>query len=165
MRYYQTLVRLFSRLNLAFAILGAAILFFVTAIIFLEVVGRAVTGSSQLWVIEVSEYAMLYITFLGAPYLLEKNRHVMLDLLYGSLTGTWRRIAGVTNAALGFFLCAVLTYVGVVVVLDQIDSGAREITVMAPPSYWLTIAFPLGMALMTFQFFDQGLRALTSRYL
>jgi C4-dicarboxylate transporter, DctQ subunit len=160
---YHSLVRLFSRLNLVCAILGAAILFFIATIIFVEVVWRAVTGTSQLWVIEFSEYSLLYLTFLGAPYLLEKNRHVSLDLVYDGLSGGARRLAALVNAAIGIFLCATLTVVGIVVVLDQIASGVRETTVMAPPSFWLTMALPLGMALMTFQFLDQAVRAVTDR--
>lgn len=160
---YQSIVRLFSRLNLACAVIGAAILFFVTMIIFMEVTLRAITGSSQLWVIEVSEYSLLYITFLGAPYLLEKNRHVMLDLLYNSLQGAARRLVALLNAAIGVTLCGALTVVGIVVVLDQIDSGVRETTVMAPPSFWLTMALPFGMFLMAFQFLDQGVRAAMGR--
>jgi TRAP-type C4-dicarboxylate transport system permease small subunit len=156
-------VRLFSRLNLACAVLGAAILLFVTMIIFMEVVLRAITGSSQLWVIEVSEYSLLYITFLGAPYLLEKNRHVLLDLVYNSLQGGARRVVGIINAAIGLALCGVLTVVGILVVIDQIGSGVRETTVMAPPSFWLTMALPWGMFLMSFQFLDQGVRAVTGR--
>jgi TRAP-type C4-dicarboxylate transport system permease small subunit len=124
---------------------------------------RAITGTSQLWVIEVSEYSLLYITFLGAPYLLEQNRHVMLDLLYNSLSGLRRRLAALVNAVLGLALCVVLTVVGILVVLDQIDSGVRETTVMAPHSFWLTLALPLGMALMSFQFLDQAVRAVTNR--
>ena len=77
-----TIMRVFSRVNLACAIIGASLLFLIAAIICAEVVIRALGGASRLWVIEVSEYALLFITFLGAPYLLEKNAHVVLDLLY-----------------------------------------------------------------------------------
>ena len=78
----------FSRINLICAITGAALLFGIAAIVCFEVLGRALGASSQLWVIEVSEYALLFITFLGAPYLLELNRHVIIDLLINGLTGT-----------------------------------------------------------------------------
>jgi TRAP-type C4-dicarboxylate transport system permease small subunit len=87
----------------------------------------------------------------------------MLDLLYNSLSGLRRRLAALVNAVLGLALCVVLTVVGILVVLDQIDSGVRETTVMAPHSFWLTLALPLGMALMSFQFLDQAVRAVTNR--
>lgn len=160
---YQGIVRLFSRLNLICAILGAAILFFAASIIFFEVASRAVTGVSRIWVIEVSEYSLLFITFLGAPYLLEKNMHVVLDLVYDSLSRGWRRVAATLNAMIGLFVCVVLMVVGVGVVLDQIATGVRETTVMAPQSFWFTAALPLGMFLMAFQFIDQAVRAIAGR--
>jgi TRAP-type C4-dicarboxylate transport system permease small subunit len=160
---YLATVRLFSRLNLICAVIGAGLLCFVAAIIFLEVSSRALLGTSQLWVIEVSEYALLFITFLGAPYLLEKNMHVVLDLVYDSLPSDWRRAVTVLNAAIGFALCAILAVVGFGVVLDQYDVGVRQSTVMAPRSWWITASLPLGMTLMAVQFLDQGLRALVLR--
>ncbi len=162
-RTIEVLRRLFSRLNLACAILGAALLFFIAVIICFEVAGRAMGGASRLWVIEVSEYALLFITFLGAPYLLEKNRHVVLDLLYNSFTGRSRLVLQGINAAIGLFVCAVLTIVGVQVVLEQLEIGVREVTVMRPLSWWITAALPLGTGLMAVQFLDQFLSSLRGR--
>ncbi len=163
MALYTLIVRLFSRLNLACAVLSSAILFFIATIIFVEVVGRALTGTSQLWVVEVSEYSLLYITFLGAPYLLEKNQHVMLDVLYAHLSPSGQRAAALFNGVLGLLVCVALAIVGTQVVIDQIASGVREVTVMRPHSFWLTLSLPLGMALMAFQFLDQCVRAVTGR--
>ncbi len=161
--FYLATVRVFSRINLACAALGATILFGIAAIIFWEVVSRALLGTSSLWVIEVSEYALLFITFLGAPYLLEKNMHVVLDLVYDNLRPGLRRVAEVLNSLIGLGICATLTVVGIEVVLDQYSIGVRQTTVMAPYSFWITAAMPFGMALMAFQFFHQGLCALLGR--
>ena len=152
--------RLFSRLNLICAILGAALLFFIAAIICFEVTVRALGGASRLWVIEVSEYALLFITFLGAPYLLEKNMHVVLDLFYNSFRGRPKRVLQLLNAGIGFAVCAVLFVIGVQVVIDQYMTGTREVTVMRPPSWWITAALPLGVGLMSVQFLDHVVRTL-----
>lgn len=152
--------RFFGRVNLICAILGAVLLFGIAAIVCLEVVGRALGARSQLWVIEVSEYALLFITFLGAPYLLQLNRHVVMDLVVNSLSGASKRITEVFNAAIGLVVCAVLTFVGVEIVLDQYAIGAREVTVMRPLSWWITAAMPLGTALMAVQFLDALILAL-----
>lgn len=162
-QFYEAIARVFSRINLACAILGAAILFFVGAIIFWEVASRAIFDESRLWVIEVSEYSLLFITFLGAPYLLEKNMHVVLDLVYDSLRQPFRRIATVLNAVIGLAICVILAVVGVGVVIDQFEVGVRQVTVLRPQSWWITAALPFGMFLMAFQFLDKGLRALAGQ--
>lgn len=151
---------LFSRINLACAILGAVLLFGIAAIVCLEVIGRALGAASRLWVIEASEYALLFVTFLGAPYLLEKNRHVVMDLLSERLSGAAQWVLQLFNAALGLAVCVILTVIGVQVVLDQLDTGVREVTVMRPLSWWITAAMPIGTALMAIQFLDALIRGI-----
>lgn len=150
--------RIFSRINLICAMIGAALLFFIAAVICFEVVARALGAASRLWVIEVSEYALLFITFLGAPYLLEKNMHVVLDLLYDNLSFRPRLFLRAFNSGVGFLVCAALTFVGVQVAMEQFEIGVREVTVMRPYSWWITAALPLGTGLMCVQFLDQFLR-------
>ena len=165
---YSTFAKLshfFSRLNLYCAILGAALLFFIATIICFEVTGRALGASSRLWVLETSEYSLLYITFLGTPYLLEKNMHVVIDIVYTSFTNTWRLIFQALNSVIGFLVCAILAIVGVIVVVEQYGLGVREITVMRPYSWWLTAALPLGAGLMGIQFLKQFIRTLKGKAL
>lgn len=150
---------IFSRINLICAILGATLLFGIAAVVCFEVIGRALGAPSRLWVIEASEYALLFITFLGAPYLLEKNRHVVMDLLTNGLTGRQLRVSQFVNSLIGLAVCLILTVVGISVVLDQFDLGTREITVMRPLSWWITAAMPLGTGLMAFQFLDTMIRS------
>lgn len=150
--------RVFSRINLICAIIAAALLFGIAAIICYEVVGRALGAASRLWVIEVSEYALLFITFLGAPYLLEQNRHVVMDLLTKDLTGARKQFSNLFNGAIGLLVCVILTVIGVQVVLDQLALGTREVTVMRPQSWWITAAMPLGTGLMAVQFLDAIIR-------
>lgn len=151
---------IFSGLNLICAILGAVLLFGIASIICFEVTVRAFGGASRLWVIEVSEYALLFITFLGAPYLLEKNAHVLMDLVYNSFSGWTRLAVQAVNAAIGLLACAILTAVGIQVVLEQFEVGVREVTVMRPLSWWITASLPLGMGLMCIQFIDQLVRTI-----
>lgn len=160
LQIYGKATRLFSQINLICAIAGAAILTSITAFVFFEVVSRAILGTSRLWVIEVSEYSLLFITFLGAPYLLEKNMHVTLDILHDNLGGKSKLLANLVNATIGITVCLIMAIVGVQVVLDQIETGVRETSVMAPQSFWITAALPLGMGLMAFQFLRQGVDAL-----
>jgi len=153
----------FSRINFICAIIGAGLLFGIATIICVEVIGRALGASSQLWVIETSEYALIFVTFLGAPYLLELNRHVVMDLLTSNLTGRRKRISNLFNGMIGLIVCIILTIVGMQVVLDQFDLGTRKVTVMRPLSWWITSAMPLGTGLMAVQFLDVFLSNLRSK--
>lgn len=141
-----------SWLNLGLASISALVLLAATGIVFMEIMSRFFWGKSQLWVIEVSGYALLYMTFLGAPYMLEKHRHVAIDILTDSLANPLRNRLGAVMNALAAIVCLVCTWFGLSVLLDQIEFGQRETTVLAPRSYWLTWVFPLGMSLLSIQF-------------
>ncbi len=160
---YRRFMAAMGWVNLGLAMVAAAILFAVTMMIFAEVSWRYLGGRSQLWVTEVSEYSLLYITFLAAPWLLQNRRHVTVDLFLATRTGRSAQLLQVLIAALGFGLCLLLAVKGVQLVLDQYATGLRRISVMAPRSWYIFAAFPLGMALMAVQFLDQVVEALTGR--
>ncbi|MCC5992188.1 MAG: TRAP transporter small permease [Rhodobacteraceae bacterium] len=160
---YRRVMAAAGYLNLGLAIIAAAVLFTVAMMIFAEVSWRYMGGRSQLWVTEVSEYSLLYITFLAAPYLLQHNRHVTVDLFLSGLGGNSARALRVVIAVLGGALCVVLTIKGVQLVLDQYAMGTRRISVMAPRSWYIFAAFPIGTGLMALQFLDQLIAAISNR--
>jgi TRAP-type C4-dicarboxylate transport system permease small subunit len=160
---YRSFMAAMGRVNLALAILAAAVLSTVTMMIFAEVTWRYIGGRSQLWVTEVSEYSLLYITFLAAPYLLQHRRHVAVDLFVATRQGRGAQLLQGLIAALGLALCLLLAVKGLQLVLDQYAMGMRRVSVMAPRSWYIFAAFPLGMALMAVQFLDQLVAAVTGR--
>lgn len=145
-----------SRLNLLLAGISAATLVAATAAVFCEILSRLLFGKSLIWVVEVSGYALLYMTFLGAPYLLEKNRHVAIDIAIEHLPPRLQTPLAVVMALVGAAVCLYAAWYGLVVTLDQYQFGIRETTVLAPRSYLLTAVFPLGMFLLAIQFVAQA---------
>ncbi|MCE8023922.1 MULTISPECIES: TRAP transporter small permease [Halomonadaceae] len=154
------LMRGLSRLNFLLAVISAVVLVAATGAVFAEIMSRLLFGKSLLWVVELSGYALLYMTFLGAPYLLEKNRHVAIDIVTENLHPRWRVPLGCAMSLLGAAVCFYATWYGLAVTLDQYQFGTRETTVLAPHSYLLTWVFPLGMFLVAIQFVAQALACL-----
>ena len=97
--------------------------------------------------------------------MLEKNMHVVIDIVYTSLTKNLRLFFQGLNSVLGFLVCITLTIVGIMVVVDQYGLGVREVTVMRPLSWWLTAALPLGTGLMSIQFIEKFFRTLKGKAL
>ncbi|MGQ0335964.1 TRAP transporter small permease [Halomonas elongata] len=146
-----------SRLNLWLAWLSGLVLVLATGLVFLEILSRLIFDRSLVWVVELSEYALLYMTFLGAPYLLEQHRHVAIDLVTEALPEWPRRLLVAAMSALAAVACGYCAWVGGLVTLDQLEHGMRETTLMRPPSYLITLVFPLGMLLLAIQFVAQTL--------
>lgn len=156
-----TFMRGVSALNLWLAWLSASVLVGATALVFLEILSRLIFDNSLVWVIEISEYALLYMTFLGAPYLLEKHRHVAIDLVTDALPARLRNGLAAVMCAFGALICLCCAWYGGLVTLDQFHFGTRETTLLAPPSYLITGVFPLGMLLLSIQFMAQAVNCAT----
>ncbi len=154
------LMRGVSRLNLLLAGISAVTLVAATAAVFCEILSRLIFGRSLLWVVEISGYALLYMTFLGAPYLLEKNRHVAIDIVTEHLPPRLQMPLAFLMGVLGAAICLYAAWYGLAVTLDQYQFGTRETTVLAPRSYLLTWVFPLGMLLLSIQFVAQAVACL-----
>ncbi|CCO49582.1 membrane hypothetical protein [Vibrio nigripulchritudo SOn1] len=149
---YAKFFQAISKVNVLLAMLAAALLFFDACIVVYEVISRYLFDQSQIWVVEISEYSLFYITFLGAPWLMEQNKHVAIDLVTEKLSAKWYRRNAILTSVLGFLACGVMACFGFVVVLDQLVTGATEVSVLQPPSYLITMIYPISFLLIGLQF-------------
>jgi TRAP-type C4-dicarboxylate transport system permease small subunit len=93
---------------------GATLLFVgMTLAICAEVLLRYGFTSPILWVVEPSEYALLWITFLGAAWVLRHGGHVRVDILLQYLSPAALRVCGLFSAGAGAVTTLVLLVFGV----------------------------------------------------
>lgn len=151
-------MRVISVLNRVLAGVAAAVLAAATLMVFSEIASRMLTGESIAWTVEVSGYSLLYMTFLGAPYLLEKNRHVTIDLLSGNLGGSSGRVLRTGVNFLGAAVCLYFAWFACVVTVDQYVNGIRVTSVMRPYRYLFTAIVPVSMILLAIQFLAHAIR-------
>lgn len=65
------------------------------------------------WSLDVAEYALLLITFLGAPWVLANRGHISIDILLDTMTlATKARVLKVTYS-IGAIICGVLCFFSV----------------------------------------------------
>lgn len=148
-----------SILNLVLAGVAAAILVAATLMVFSEIVSRLLVGKSLMWTVEISGYSLLYMTFLGAPFLLEKNRHVAIDLITGALSGLPRRVLGTTTNLFGAAICLYFAWYALQVTIDQYQNGIRVTSVLRPYRYMFTAVVPLSMVLLAIQFLSHAVQS------
>jgi C4-dicarboxylate transporter DctQ subunit len=76
---------LLDRLNSVMAWIAALAIIFMMFAISYAVMMRYVWNKPVPWIVEISSYLMLYITFLGTAWLQRKGGHVEVDLFTGRL--------------------------------------------------------------------------------
>jgi len=76
----------------------------------LDVAARTFKLFATPWALDVSEYLLYAITFLGAPWVLREEGHIAIELVVERLPSRARAAARVASDALGALVCAVLLY-------------------------------------------------------
>jgi C4-dicarboxylate transporter, DctQ subunit len=150
---------LFDKVIGSLVYLGAAILAFFTLAVCWDVVSRSVFRVTLTWVLEFTEYALLYMTFLCTAWVLKNEGHVVTDLLLVALNPRKQAFLNTVTSILGVFICLVLTWVGADVSWDHLQRGLYQPTPIQTPDFPLFVIIPIG----SFLLFNQFLRR-TKKY-
>lgn len=121
-----------------------ALMAVMATLVFVNVVSRYVFNHSIIWVEELTQYQMIWITYLGAGLALREGRHVAVDTLQDLLPKTARRVLRTLVAAsIAAFMLAV-TVLGVQITLFTWN---QETPVMNVPAGLPYLGVPVGAAM------------------
>ena len=81
MKFVEIIRRTFDRILDSLAAMAGGLILFACLIVSYEVFMRYFLNSPTSWTLEISEYCLLWITFLGTAWLLREDGHVKVDLL------------------------------------------------------------------------------------
>lgn len=149
----------FDRLNRFLAAIACALLVLITLAICTEIVTRSAFDISNPWLVELSEITLLYMTFLGAAWVLGNDKHVALDIVLNHISDSTARYLHIVLSVVAGVACLTITWFGILTVIDQFVNDIREPTIMAPQTFWITAIVPFGFVLLGVQFFRRGVRA------
>jgi len=108
------------------------------------------------WVIEVVAFSLLFITFLGAAWVLKIERHVKVDLALNLLNPGPRSVLNITTSVIGGLMCLTLAWYSGHLTWDLFLSGERTVTVLESLKAPLVVIIPLGSFLLSIQFFRRA---------
>ena len=130
---------------------GAAVVFMVLSV-FAEVFVRLIFGFSIQWVVEINEYLVYYIAFLGTAWLLRREGHVKVDILLNVLPPRGQDVLNAITSIICAMLCLVVTYFSALTTIDLFQRHTRSLTLMATPMGYLIGIIPIGCFLLFIQF-------------
>jgi len=134
------------------AVLAGVLLVWLMVAIVVSVGMRNLGLQPFAWLFTSTEYAILYITMLGAPWLVRRRGHVHIELLTAALP-VWPRQVLSRLVALGCVLvCAWLAWRGVLLVQTNLARMDYDVRAYFFPRWMLTIAFPVSFGLMALEF-------------
>ena len=143
---------LFDRTINFMAFLAGLFLALLMLIICYEVVMRYLFHAPPGWVVEICEYMLLYITFLGTAWLLKEDGHIRVDIVYVLLNPAIRRVLNILTSLTGAVACSFLFLYGVFSTWQHLQKATLVIQTMNTPKWILTAIIPIGSFLLVIQF-------------
>ena len=133
------------------AIAGAMLIWLMISVV-TSVVMRNLALQPFAWLFTSSEYAILYMTMLGAPWLVREKGHVHIELVTAALSAPTRRIVSRSVAAACVAVCALLAWKGGELMLTNIAQNDLDVRAYYFPKWIMTAAFPISFGLMAIEF-------------
>ena len=134
-----------------FCYLAAATLVMIAIAISVDVILRYTINKPLMWVFEGTEYALLFITFLAATFVLQKEQHVKLDLVL-NVMGT--KLRARFSAFISFIMavvCLVITWSSTQYLLYLYQNDVMIIKYYTIPQYTIYFIIPVGFFLLFIQ--------------
>lgn len=148
----RLLVRAYDGLVSLMALVAAGMLVWLMVSILVSVIMRNLGLQPMAWLFTSSEYALLYMTMLGAPWLVRRKGHVHIELVTAALPPRARRLLSRAVSLGCVIVCAILTWKGIDLVQTNIARMDFDVRAYFFPRWLLTIAFPISFGLMAIEF-------------
>jgi TRAP-type C4-dicarboxylate transport system permease small subunit len=143
---------LYRRLLEALAVVAGVMLGAMACAIVLDVLMRNLGLQPPAHTLTLTEYGLLYLTMLAAPWLVREKGHVYIELVTAALSPRARfRLTRVVYG-LCVLTCAVIFWFGLEVTISHYQRHVIDVRSFDMPRWLLTASIPLSFGLMAVEF-------------
>lgn len=104
------------------------------------------------WVLESTQFSLVFITFLGTAWVLRNNGHVRMDIIIDQFNQKTRNRINIVTFTLCASACLVVFWYGVKVAWDYIQINYVFEGTLTIPAFLLEMVIPIGSLLLFIQF-------------
>lgn len=134
------------------AAIAAATLVWLMVSVIVSVVLRNAGLQPYAWLFTSAEYGLLYMTMLGAPWLVREKGHVHIELVTAMLPVALRQIVSRLVALMCVVVCLILAWKGAELLMVNLERKDFDVRAYYFPRWMLTITFPISFGLMVVEF-------------
>jgi TRAP-type C4-dicarboxylate transport system permease small subunit len=118
----------------------------------IDVVMRYFFNSPSGWILQISEYILLYIPFLTAAFVLKEEGHIKVDIILNFINERTEAILNTVTSILGAGVLFILTYYGTIVTYDFYVRKVPTLKYLKIPEFLVIMVIPVGCFLFALQF-------------
>ena len=148
----RVFIRLYDFVVYGMAFIAAATLVWLMISVVTSVAMRNFGMQPFAWLFTSAEYGLLYMTMLGAPWLVREKGHVHIELVTAALPEGLRRIVSRAIAAGCVAVSLILAWYGLQLLLTNIERSDFDVRAYFYPRWLLTISFPVAFSFMAIEF-------------
>jgi TRAP-type C4-dicarboxylate transport system permease small subunit len=145
--------RIFDRLLELMAALAGIILVFICAAVCYTIGMRFLFTRTTIWIMQTTEYALLWIVFLGTTWLLKEGGHITTDIIYSHLKERTKQYLDCIMFVIAGVACVIMVYFGIAYMIESIVHSVTDVRAVTIPKWTVFIIIPIGSILLTIQFF------------
>lgn len=138
-------------LNLLFYLSGSIVAFIAISVCY-NVFMRYFFKSPPLWVVQATEYSLLWIVFLSASFLLREKGHISIDIMYSRLKGKKKEVVDFAIYLICVFFMGIFTFFSLMYFLECLSSNVTDVRTYTVKKWVLFLVVPLGAFFLTIQF-------------
>lgn len=152
MKLPAKIIAILDSTNDFLALMASVLLIFLMLSISADVVMRYFLKSPMIWVLESSEFSLLFITFLGAAWLLKTDGHIKLEILLTRLTPRTQALLNAVTSILGAIACLATAWYSAQSTWGLFQISAVTVTNLRLPKGPIVAIIPIGSFLLFLQF-------------
>lgn len=142
----------FDHLLDALAYMAGIIIFAITLFVCGSALVRYLGFRPPIWVLQFTEYGLLWFTFLAAAWLLRHKGHIRIDTLTSRLRPKAQKSIQLVDDVLGFIISMVIFIFGTIHTIELAQRGIMEVKGLTVPKAPFFIIIPFGGLILAVQF-------------
>jgi TRAP-type C4-dicarboxylate transport system permease small subunit len=127
-----------------------------TVAVVYEVGARYVFNRPTVWAVDFTEYALLYVTFIGAAWALRDHAHIRIEMVVERLGRRPQLSLGALVSLVGAGVSAVLMWQGAEVTWEAYANNQAMLKAWRVPRWVLILPIFLGSLLLAIEFLRQA---------
>lgn len=153
---------IFDKTITVLMVLAATLVIFDALAVSINVLLRYFLGITYNGLFELTEYSLLWMTFLATAWLLKNDGHIRVDLLVDRLNPRQKVITNITTTIVCEILLIILIWYSIKVTLHDYQGCITIATILQPPKWPIEIIIPIGYLLLFIELLRKTYGYLTS---
>lgn len=148
----HTAWRFFDKLLDIMAAMAGVLLVFIVGAVCYTIGMRFFFNQTTIWIIQTTEYALLWIVFLATGWLLKESGHITTEIIYVHLKTKTKNRLDLVMSMVGAAVCIFLVYLSTVYLWDCIVNEVKDVRAVTVPKSAVFVIIPVGSFLLSIQF-------------